>query len=468
MTIDAGDQSLQPTRRRVLGTRDLVLFTVSSVLIVDQLPATASIGPSALGWWAVMMLFFVVPYAMIAAELGSAWPSQGGAYVWIRRAFGQRWAARSAFYYWIQLSIWLPSAAILAVSMTGQLFGTVPNAATTTGLAVVVLWLNMALASLRTEVGRWIPNAGAAIKIGVLLCVGVMGGLAVMANPPANPLSLAAVAPSYTAALQFLPILVFSLFGFELIASAGDEIKDPGRQLPRAMILSGLIVGALYVFATFGMLAVLPADGIVLDRGLVDVLRFGFGDSRAGLTAVGILGSAIIFTLLTTMVTWTMGLNRLVQEAAQSGDMPQLFALRHPRHSAPIGANIASGVVGTLVLMALPSSSTVEELFWSMVSLCSVVFLVPYSMIFLAFLRLRALEPDRLRPFSVPGGAAGAWVAAGLSLFFVVQAIVLFIHVPGTPVNWAHSGPVLAGFVAVLLAGELVLRATRAYQGPPT
>ncbi len=458
MTVTDIDGSAQPARRRVLGTRDIVLFTVSTVLVVDQLPATAAIGPGAMGWWVVMILFYVLPFAMIAAELGSAWPSQGGIYVWIRHAFGDAWGSRTAFYYWISLSIWMPSAALLTVSMAGQLFGRAPGVQTAMALALALVWISVVLSCLRTEVGRWIPNIGALIKIAVLLCVGGIGVLAWWRGPTATPLTLATMAPSYGAALQFLPVLVYNLFGFELIASAGGEIRDPARQLPRAMILSSLIVGLLYLFATFGMLAALPAGNIILDEGLIATLRAGFGVGPGGEAAVLAIGLALVFTLLTTMVTWMIGLNRLVQEAALSGDLPALFAYSNPRHGTPIGANICSGVVATVVLLALPASPTVEALFWNLVSLCSVVFLVPYGVMFLAFLKLRAAQPDQPRPFRVPGGKFGAYAAAGLSLLFVVQAAVLFTHVPGEPVNWPHTGVILVGLLFVLIAGELIRR----------
>ena len=82
-------------RRRVMGLVDVTLFTVSAILVVDQLTASASIGTGTLGWWVLAIVFFFIPYALITAELATTYPEQGGIYVWTKRAFGKRWAARN-------------------------------------------------------------------------------------------------------------------------------------------------------------------------------------------------------------------------------------------------------------------------------------------------------------------------------------------------------------------------------------
>ena len=100
-------------RRRVLGLRDVTLFTISAILVIDQLTASASIGPSVLGWWLLTLVLFLVPSALISAELSTAYPDQGGIYVWIKKAFGARMAARTTYWYWVNVALWMPSVFLL-------------------------------------------------------------------------------------------------------------------------------------------------------------------------------------------------------------------------------------------------------------------------------------------------------------------------------------------------------------------
>ena len=82
---------------KALGLKDVVLFTVSAILLLDTLAAGAAVGASAVFWWLFLGVVFFIPYALICAELGTAYPEQGGLYAWIRRAYGRRWASRAAW-----------------------------------------------------------------------------------------------------------------------------------------------------------------------------------------------------------------------------------------------------------------------------------------------------------------------------------------------------------------------------------
>ena len=96
-----------------LRQRDLILFTVSAILLLDTLTAAASVGVASLFWWLCLGMVFFVPFAMICAEMGCAYPEQGGIYAWIRDAFGRRWASRAA---WCEVAS-IPAARPLVITM---------------------------------------------------------------------------------------------------------------------------------------------------------------------------------------------------------------------------------------------------------------------------------------------------------------------------------------------------------------
>ncbi len=454
-------------RRRVLTVSDLALFTVSGIIVLEQLAASAAIGPSALGWWMVTLVLFCVPYAAITAELGAAWPSQGGFYVWIREAFGWRWAARAIWYYWIQLAIWIPSVAILAASMSSQLFWPNLSMVEKLGIAILFILSIAAIGSLRTDVGKWVPNIGALLKVVLMLCIGAGGAYLAARGAAQTELTVRSIAPSYEGAINYLPIIVFNLMGFELMASAGGEIKDPQRNIPKAIVASVVLIGTLYVFATYGMLVALSPQEIVLDTGIIEALRAVFATSVAGSGIVTVLGIAVIVTLLTNMVTWSMAANRSVQTAAADGVMPQVFGIEHPALKTPVAANAVMAILSsTVVVLYFFMAASLEELFWTLLAFSSVIFFLPYFLIFSAFLKLRAAAPARPRPYRAPGGWPGAVVAAGLCMLFVGQALVLFVYVPGRPPDWSYLLSILGGVVIVLAAGERVIRAPAA-SAPP-
>ena len=107
-------------------------------------------------------------------------------------------------------------------------------------------------------------------------------------------------------------------------------------------------------------------------------------------------------------------------------------------------------------------AGTKEELFWTLFAFSTMALLLPYLALFPAFLRLRHIDPDRERPYRVPGGKGLAWVMVVICMIFIVQAIVFFIWVPGEPIDWAYALPVLIGLLITIVVGEaLVLAAGR-------
>jgi len=78
-------------RLKTLGQRDIVLYTVSAILLLETLAAAASIGPGAVFWWLLMGVLFFLPFGLICAEMGCSYPEEGGIYAWIRDAYGRRW-----------------------------------------------------------------------------------------------------------------------------------------------------------------------------------------------------------------------------------------------------------------------------------------------------------------------------------------------------------------------------------------
>jgi amino acid transporter len=111
-----------PALERVLGRADLVLFTVCAILTIDTLASSAAMGFAWFSWWAITMTVFFIPYGLITAELGAAWPGEGGVYIWVREAFGPKWGSTAAWLYWINNATWIPSVYLIFAGTFGQMF----------------------------------------------------------------------------------------------------------------------------------------------------------------------------------------------------------------------------------------------------------------------------------------------------------------------------------------------------------
>ena len=98
---------------KVFGLFSMVLFAVSAILVADTVATSAAIGVQGITFWVALAILFFIPYGFVTAELGSAWPEEGGIYVWVREAFGPRWATMTAWLYWVNVAYWAPSVFVL-------------------------------------------------------------------------------------------------------------------------------------------------------------------------------------------------------------------------------------------------------------------------------------------------------------------------------------------------------------------
>jgi glutamate:GABA antiporter len=445
--------------RQVLSRMDLMLFSVCAILILDGLGASAAIGVASITWYLIILVLFFIPYGLIISELGTAYPDQGGIFIWIGRAFGPRWAARATWCYWVCVPLGIPSVYILFAGILSQLFFTQMGRVTSIMIAILLTWITVGIGLVRLEVGRWVPNLGAVIKAIVLLALGMGGILFAHLYGSANNFSLSSLAPRWNSGLAFLPVVIFNFLGFELVSGAGDEIHHPDRNVSTAIIVSGGIIAFFYLFATLGILLVVPLEKLSLMNGIIQTLHAILGSSGMGGVLVNILGVGVLATLFGTMVTWTLGTNRSIAQAAGDGCMPGIFGWLDWKRKTPVGAALIGGCISTVVLVAYGMlSGSIDQYFWKLFAFASIVFLLPYLLLFPAFLKLRHSDTTTRRPYRFPGGKVLAWSAAILCMLFIIQAIVFFVWVPGLPVDWSFALPVLAGIVVTLIGGEILIR----------
>lgn len=373
---------------------NMVLFSVCAMLLLSQLTVTAGVGPSAIFWTIAIILLFFVPYGLITSELGSTYPDAGGIYSWVVRAFGNRWGTRVSWWYWINVAFWVPSVYLMfSGAISSMFFGGELNFWVQVLITIALIWINYWVNSRSLETGAWVSNLGAGITIGIIAILGIAGGIYAARHGSATEWSLYAVLPHGSAGPAIaaaLPVIIYNFLGFELMSSASAQMENPRRDVPRTIIIAGALIGAFYLIATFGMQFLLPAGEISETTGLIDALHRAFGASALGNVIVSILGIGALFCFFACLIPWTIGANIAAQESAREGDLPKIFARTHPTRGTPIGAALLCSIIGTVFTLAYAllfqvTGGAIDDLFWSLFAFSSVIFLLPYIVMILAF-----------------------------------------------------------------------------------
>jgi amino acid transporter len=396
-------------------------------------------GVSWFTWWAITMVLFFVPYGLMTAEMGAAWPGEGGLYVWVREGIGPRAGSLAAWFYWINNAYWIPSVYMVFAGTLHSIFlrpllpaalnEGVGGTRLEAGIAILVTWLTVLVGVVRLEISKWIPNLGGLVKVAIFVGLGVLGvGALLLGRPPANDFSAAQFVPRWGDSLAFLPVLLYNALCFELMSSAGEEMKDPQRDVPRVVLLSGLMIAVVYVLGVLGILLAVPLRELSLVTGTWDALAvLGKVWGSAGRALVLLLGIGFLYACVANIVTWSLGVNRVAAAAAAEGALPAVLGRLHARFRTPYMAFVIMGLISTGLLIGNAALATnASNVFWMVFRLSGICFLVSYLLAFPAFVRLRSRQPDRPRPYRMPGGHAVATIAAGICWLFVAGACLLF------------------------------------------
>lgn len=215
-----------PTLRRV----DILAMLLCAIVGLDTLGSVSANGPQGLVWLAVLGLLFFAPYGLLIAELGSAFPDEGGPYVWAKLAFGRFVAGINQVFYWISNPVWLGgSLCIVAITTFETFFHPLPGAWKYVAGAVFLGAAGYVVhASLR--IGRWVALAGAAARI-VLFGFFVFSLSLYAVRQGIQPQHAGDYAPTFLGLVALAPVIVFNFMGFEVPSGAAwrDEESAPRR-----------------------------------------------------------------------------------------------------------------------------------------------------------------------------------------------------------------------------------------------
>ena len=253
--------------------------------------------------------------------------------------------------------------------------------------------------------------------------------------------------------------------GFEVVGTWANDMDDPKKQIPKALIIGGLLMAFFYVLPATGFNVALPANADWIGAGaeiVVDVLNslFGSAGMGAGLmnTLVIICGFMFIYTFIANIASWSFGVNEVAKYAADDGSLPKAFAATN-EEGVPARAAVINGVVASVICVGGVVASLISEDFSASFSLffCLswITLLVGYIPMFLAFLKLRKTDPNAERPYKVPGGNFMIKVAA-IVPFVLLIAGVLFTIFGDFTIDYLSSNiPLLVGVVISFILEEI-------------
>ena len=463
----------QPQLRKTMGFWDVLLFNIATVLGPRWIAAAGHNGTSSISLWALAAVFFFVPGALVINELSSRFPEEGGLYAWSREAFGPFHGFVAGWTYWIYTVFYFPGLLLASASMAAYIFGGRGAAlaqdrtfllSVSLGLLLVAVVLNI----IGLNIGKWLQNAGGVGTYVPLVILVVVAALVCWRHGSATQFTLRNMLPTWNwDTVNFWSQIAFAFTGLELVSAMSEEVRDPRRNLPRAVFGAGALIALMYIAGTFAILALVPAANLDPQSGVFNAITVGSVALKVG--ALGILAAILVtFGNAGGVGSTVAGIARVPFVVGVDRYLPAAFGKIHPRWKTPWVSILVQASLSGAILLGSEFNETTRGAYQFLIDAGIILYFIPFLYMFAAVIKLayRRDRKENSHAVLVPGGRAGVWICGGLGFAVVLLGILVSLVPPGDSSNkLGFEMKLVGGTVASILIGLILYwRGARAKQ----
>ncbi len=415
-----------------IGVFKLVMIASAFIVSVRNLPMLAETGFKMIFFALIAVFFFLLPTALVSAELATGWPKRGGVYAWVKEAFGDRWGFVAIWLQWIQMVFGMVTVlAFIAGSLAYVFNPSLRNNGLWILLVVVVVYWGATLLNFRglkfsSLISTVCLIAGVLIPAALIIGLGIFYTL----QGDRSQISFAFTAKNLVPNISdinnitLVAAIIFIFSGMEVSASHAKEVSNPQRNYPIAILVAAILLVVINVLGGLAVAVVVPHADISLTAGIMEAFRVFFAKIDM-IWLVPILGLLTGIGAMGQVSTWILGPIKGLLATADNGDLPPRLQKTN-KNGIPTTLLIIQASLVTFFGLLFAVIPGVNAAFIMLLNTLIMLYVLMYILMFAAAIRLRYTEPDVPRAYKVPGGArAGMWVIGTIGI--VTSLFVLFI-----------------------------------------
>ena len=444
-----------------LSVMTLAIMNVTAVVSLRGLPAEAVYGLSSAFYYLFAAIVFLIPTAMVAAELAAMFSDkQGGVFRWVGEAYGARTGFLAIWLQWIESTIWYPTVltfgavSIAFIGLNEAHDMTLASNKLFTLVVVLAIYWIATFISLKGmgwvgKISKWGGMIGTILPAGLLILLGVV----YLATGGHNHMDMSqGFFPDLTKFDNLVLASGIFLFyaGMEMMCIHVMEVKDPSRNYPRAIVIGSLITVCIFVLGTFSLGLIIPAKDISLTQSLL----IGFDSYFSYLHmswASPVIAVALMFGVLAGVLAWVSGPSKGIFAVGKAGYLPPFFQKTN-KNGVQRNILLVQGGVVTLLALLFVVMPSVQSFYQILSQLTVLLYLIMYMLMFSAAIVLRYKMKQAPRPFRLGKGNALMWVLGSLGFCGALLAFVLSFVPPGQIATGSN-----AVWFSVLVFGCLIV-----------
>lgn len=436
----------------------LTMITVGSVDSIRNLPATALFGSQLIFYFILGALFFLIPTALVSAELASGWPKQGGIYIWVKEAFGKKAGFLAIWLQWIENVIWYPTILSFVAGTIGYLINPslTSNSYFLWAIIVTSFWgatlLNLRGMKSSAAFSNFCSMAGLLLPMSLIIGLGLVW--VVQGNPLQIGFDLPSIVPhlSDKSVWVSLTAIMMSFCGVEIATVHANDVHNPQHAFPRSLVYSVAIILVTLILGSLAIAVVLPGKDINLVAGIMQAFEAFFGNYHMH-WMMPVVAVMLVLGGLGGVSNWIIAPTKGLLVAAEDGNLPEFFQ-RTNAQGAPVVMLITQALVVTVLSALFLFMPSVNGSYWLLTALAAQLYMLMYFIMFAAAIKLRLSAPSHPRLFSIPGGFSGMLVVAGVGIVGVLMTFaVSFIPPQGINVGslFQYEMTLIGGLVLMCL-----------------
>jgi amino acid transporter len=433
----------------------LILLIVTAIDSIKNLPASALFGSELIFFFVISAILFLVPTALVAAELSATFSEKGGVYHWIDVAFGEKWAMVAIWMQWINTMVWYPTILSFIAGTLAYLIDPILATQTWFILTVVitVFWsvtlINLKGLHTSAKINNFCGLVGTVIPLLFLIA---LGALWVFTGKPLQiSFDTKSLVPSLAHQGNWVSLIAImaSYLGMELSGVHVNDIKDPQRNFPKAVLISSLFILVSMVLGSLAIAVIVPVKEINLIAGVMQVFTqmfnaFGISYLIPVMTVLIVIGS------IGNITNWLISPAKGLLHAAEFGFLPPYFS-RKNKNGVASRILIAQAIIVSIFCLLFFVVPSINGFFWFLTALSTGLYMIMYVLMFLAALKLHYKHTNRPKVFKIPGRKLGMWITALLGLTGCI-ATILVSFLPPDNVNIGSA----TSYISMICVGNII------------
>jgi amino acid transporter len=396
-----------------LSTFALVMLITGAIDSIRNLPAAALFGSSLVFFFVFSAIVFLIPTALVSAELSTHSSEKGGIFHWIYLGFGEKMAFFAIWLQWINTMVWFPTILSFLVG-TATYFLDPALIQNKTYLVCVILgvfWLltglNLKGLHFSAKFASFCAVVGMVIPMLLIITLAVVW--LVLGKPLQVHFTATEMLPSFKHADNWVALtaIMASFLGMELATVHIKGVRDPQKTFPKALFFSVLIILSTMALGSLAIAIVLPQNQINLVNGIMQAFTQFFAAYHLS-WLVPILTIMLLIGTFGNMVSWVISPAKGLLHAAQLGYLPRFFS-KENQHGVASRILLAQAIVVSFICLAFLLMPSVNGSYWLLTDLSTQLYVIMYVCMFLAAIRLKYKLAERPQTFTIPGGRKGMW-----------------------------------------------------------